>query len=72
VNPDSSALIHQPFESDFDDPGPGKSSEGNGAQESIWIQDEDAVNLTYHCANMGVFALPCVRCRIIIRGTASV
>jgi len=55
VNPYSTDLLHQPFESDFHGPEPGWLRVGYKAQESIWIQDEDAVNLTYHCTNIGMF-----------------
>ena len=54
MNPSSTALIYQSFGSDFDDPRSSKLRAGNGAQESIWIQDEDAVDLICHWTNMGM------------------
>jgi len=63
VNPYSTALVHQPFKSDFDSPKPGWLRVGYKAQESIWIQDEDTINLTCHWTNIGMFAFLCVHWR---------
>ena len=45
--------VRQRVRSDFHDPGLGKLRVGDGVQESIWIQDDHAANLTYRRTNIG-------------------
>lgn len=48
------ALAHQRLRSGFDSTSPGGSMVGDGAQESIGIQDEGPVRLAHHLTNMGI------------------